>query len=399
MFVRHRRRFGGKSHYPRYAGRGLAASKGSRRQRSFDPSKLVNMVGLSSVDEIAYIPTHTFNDFKLSEQMVNNITHKGFNLPTPIQDQAIEPILLGHDVIGIANTGTGKTAAFLIPLIERVRLNPFNRVLIIAPTRELADQINQEYLAFAQGFKLHSVMCIGGMPIFRQIDALRRSPHCVIGTPGRLKDLEQRGQIRFNDFSTIVLDEVDRMLDMGFIPDIRYIVSKLPTTRQSLFFSATLPDEVRRVSDTFINKPITITIQSSRTAAQINQDVIKVNGRNKETLLEELLKTAGYDKVLIFGGSKWKLNRLERNLIARGFRVAAIHGNKSQAHRMSVLKQFKTNRLQALLATDIASRGLDIDDVTHVINFDMPQTYEDYIHRIGRTGRANKTGIALTFVD
>jgi superfamily II DNA/RNA helicase len=221
----------------------------------------------------------------------------------------------------------------------------------------------------------------------------------VIGTPGRLKDLYERRNLNLAGFTTVVLDEVDRMLDMGFIHDITYLVGKLPATRQSLFFSATLPENVLRVAQTFLKNPINITIHSANTANQINQEVIKVNGRDKETLLADLLSTEGYSKVLVFGASKHKINRLERNLLGRGYKVAAIHGDKSQSQRMRALQQFKDNHLQALLASDIASRGLDIDDVTHVINFDMPQTYEDYIHRIGRTGRANKTGIALTFVD
>jgi ATP-dependent RNA helicase RhlE len=399
MFVNRNHSRGGRSHYPRYAGRGLRSGQGGRRQKIFDPSRFINTVSTEAVQELRYNPTHTFNDFGLSAQMVQNIQRRGFAIPTPIQDQAIPKILAGRDIIGIANTGTGKTAAFLIPLIERLSQNSHHRVLIIAPTRELADQTNQEFRAFAQGFNLHSAFCIGGVSIHGQIEALRYSPQCVIGTPGRLKDLEQRRHLRFSSFSAIVLDEVDRILDMGFIRDITYIVSRLPNERHSLFFSATLPDEVRRISETFLTNPVNITLQSARTAHQINQDIVKVNGRNKEKILEELLNTEGFTKVLVFGGSKWQLNRLERNLVNHGFRVAAIHGNKSQAHRTSVLKQFKTNRLQALIATDIASRGLDIDDVTHVINYDLPQTYEDYIHRIGRTGRANKTGIALTFVD
>jgi len=399
MFVKRSHRGGGRSHYPKYAGRGLRAGQGGRRQKIFDPSRFINTVATDDISELPYTATHTFNDFSLSEQMLKNIQLRGFTTPTPIQDQAIPKILSGQDVIGISNTGTGKTAAFLIPLIERLSLSPNNKVLIIAPTRELADQTNQEFRIFAQGYNLHSAFCIGGVSIHGQIDSLRFNPQCVIGTPGRLMDLEQRRHLKLSAFSTIVLDEVDRMLDMGFIHDITYIVSRLPQPRHSLFFSATLPDEVRRISETFLKNPVNITLQSARTAQQINQDIIKVNGRNKEKVLEELLNTNGFTKVLVFGGSKWQLNRLERNLISHGFRVAAIHGNKSQAHRTSVLRQFKTNRLQALIATDIASRGLDIDDVTHVINYDLPQTYEDYIHRIGRTGRANKTGIALTFVD
>jgi superfamily II DNA/RNA helicase len=319
--------------------------------------------------------------------------------PTPIQDQVIPYLLDGYDVIGMADTGTGKTVAFLIPLVNKVVNQKKEKVLIIVPTRELAIQINEELRMLLKKTALYSVTCIGGIVINRQIKYLKRNPNFVIGTPGRLKDLEGRRKIFFNDYSSIVLDEVDRMLDMGFLPDVKHIVSRLPRERQSLFFSATLPEKLKGVTHEFLNNPKTVAIKSGETSNNVKQDIIKINGRKKIDLLHELLIQKEFNKVLLFGKTKLGIERLLKDLQRRGFRAASIHGNKKQNQRQRALDQFKGNRIQILLATDIASRGLDIDDVSHVINYDLPESYEDYIHRIGRTGRINKKGIALTFVE
>ena len=233
----------------------------------------------------------------------------------------------------------------------------------------------------------------------QQISALRRNPQFVIGTPGRLIDLEKRRIFKFSSFSTIVLDEVDQMFDMGFINDMKYVIENLPEQRHSLFFSATLPSKMTEITNSFLRNPVKIQVESQKASTNVSQDIIRVQGRSKIDLLHDLLDQEGFDKVLVFGRTKHGLNKLSQILNERGVRVAAIHGNKSQSQRQRALKQFKGEAVQVLLATDIASRGLDIDNVTHVINYDLPQTYEDYIHRIGRTGRANKTGIALSFVD
>ena len=366
-------------------------------KRELDVSQFVKKAQFQ--EEIAYSPKYQFSDFLISDQLKRNITEKGYTTPTPIQDQAIPEILLGRDVVGLANTGTGKTAAFLIPLINKVYFNRSQRVLIVAPTRELAMQIDEELQGFTKDMQIFSALCIGGVNINAQIRNLRRNPHFVIGTPGRLNDLEQQGKVRYYSFNNIVLDEVDRMLDMGFIRDIRYIIGKLPERRHSLFFSATIPDAVRGIMQQFLRNPVTITIQTQLTSQNVNQDIIKTQGKPKIEVLHDLLIQEGFDKVILFGRTKWGIEKLSKLLLDRGFKVAAIHGNKNQSQRQRALDMFKSNKVQVLLATDIASRGIDVPDVTHVINYDMPGSYEDYIHRIGRTGRANKIGTALTFVD
>ncbi|MGI5826042.1 MAG: DEAD/DEAH box helicase [Patescibacteria group bacterium] len=280
-----------------------------------------------------YIPKHSFAEFTLCAQLKQNVSARGHTTPTPIQDQGIPLVLEGKDVIGIANTGTGKTAAFLLPLINKVFNTKDQRVLIIAPTRELAVQIDEEFRTFARQMGIFSALCIGGMSIGRQIGDLQRKPAFVIGTPGRLKDLEQRRAIRFEYFNSIVLDEVDRMLDMGFINDIKYIISHLPQNRQSLFFSATLPKETSDLAQAFLSNPINISVQSGPTSANVEQDIVKVNGKDKIDLLHDLLIQKGFDRVLVFGRTKWGIEKLARALAERGFQVASIHGNKSQHQR------------------------------------------------------------------
>jgi superfamily II DNA/RNA helicase len=350
-------------------------------------------------EQDTYQARHNFSDFPFSDQLQKNIAAKGYSTPTPIQDQAISVLLEGRDVIGIANTGTGKTAAFLLPLIQQVHIDRTKKVLIIAPTRELAVQIDEEFRSFAKNMKLFSVLCIGGVNINRQINALSRYHNFVIGTPGRLKDLENQRKINFYGFKAIVLDEVDRMLDMGFIRDIRYIIAKLPQIRHSLFFSATIPTAIQGIMQQFLTNPVTITIKAQQTSENVEQDIVRTGSKPKIDVLHDLLIQDGFEKVLLFGRTKWGIEKLSYALSSRGFKVAAIHGNKNQAQRQRALDAFKNNDVQVLLATDIASRGIDVSDVTHVINYDTPESYEDYIHRIGRTGRANKRGVALTFVD
>lgn len=373
-------------------------NRGSKRKvASFDPSMLVKKAE-PATPTVEYKPKNTFMSLPINNGLKDNIRKKGYVKPTPIQDQAIPHILKGKDVVGIANTGTGKTAAFLIPLIDQVLKDPSKRVLIVTPTRELATQVNDELRIFCRGLKLFSAICVGGLSIKPQIDKLRRRPQFVIGTPGRLMDLADRRNLKFNDFKAIVLDEVDRMLDMGFIQDVKHIVDQLPSKRLSLFFSATTSEKIKTVMQDFLTDPVFITVEAKRASKNVEQDIVKILGKPKVDVLHELLIKDGFDKVLVFGRTKWGIEKLLTELKKRGFNVASIHGNKSQAQRQAALRQFRANQVQALLATDVASRGLDIDDVTHVINFDLPETYDDYIHRIGRTGRAEKTGTALTFV-
>lgn len=346
------------------------------------------------------MPEHAFKDFHVDAEIKHNIAAKGYITPTPIQDKSIPHILRGSDIVGIANTGTGKTAAFLIPLINKVLLNKLENVLIIVPTRELALQIDQEFREFAKFMRLYSVCCVGGASIGRQIADLSRRHNFVIGTPGRLKDLIQRKVINLSKFNSLVLDEADRMLDMGFIADMRFIMSGLPSKRQTLFFSATVSREIESLIREFLREPITISVKTQDTAENIDQDIIRVQpGDSKIDMLHDLLIQTDFKKVLIFGRTKHGVEKLSKHLLQRGFKTESIHGNKNQAQRQRALQAFKANYVQILIATDVAARGLDIADVSHVINFDLPGSYEDYIHRIGRTGRADKKGKALTFIE
>ena len=384
-----------------------------QQRRRFFPSiqskkELVNAILASQIAkksenlEIAteYVSTHQFKDFALSQEIKQNITFKGYTTPTPIQDQTIPAIIEGKDVTGIANTGTGKTAAFLIPLVDKVFKNKLEKVLVIAPTRELAVQIQEELRGFANRLSVYSVLCIGGTSMSRQRNELRRNPHFVIGTPGRIKDLIDERFLNLAQFHTVVLDEADRMVDIGFIKHIKLFISLLPRERQSLFFSATISGKVKEILANFVRNPITVSVKTQETAENIEQNIIKVINSNKKIeQLHQLLNQQGFDKVLIFGRTKWGIQKLTNELIRRGFKAGAIHGNKRQNQRQRTLEQFKSNEIRILLATDVASRGLDIPDVSHVINYDIPASYEDYVHRIGRTGRINKKGIALTFID
>lgn len=372
--------------------------RSARQIKKFDPSMFLKKVE-EQVIAPTYVPKNTFADFLIDERIKENIANKGYTLPTPIQDQTIPLLLETKDVIGTANTGTGKTAAFLIPLINNVLTKKSARVLIIAPTRELADQINAELKSFKHKTGLYSVLCIGGANMNTQIRELSKNPAFVIGTPGRLIDLEKNRHINFSNYTSIVLDEVDTMLDMGFIKDIKYIIQKLPSKRHSLFFSATIPPAAKALMASFLHNPVSVSVKTRQSAENVNQEIIKVGQQSKVELLHDLLIKPEFTKVIIFLSTKRSVDKLARILQERGFQVATIHGNKTQSQRKKSLLLFKDDKVKILLATDVVARGIDIDDVSHVINYDMPQTYEDYIHRIGRTGRADKVGQAITFVE
>jgi len=373
-------------------------NQGQRKIVTFNPSMFINTPVQTEVTPEIQI-THKFSDFLIADQIKRNIADKGYTMPTPIQDQAIPFILEGRDVIGIANTGTGKTGAFLIPLLNKVINNRSQKVLIIVPTRELAVQIEEELLIFSKNLAINSVLCIGGVGMGEQLRGLRNKHDFVIGTPGRILDFKKQGKINLYSYNNIVLDEVDRMMDMGFINDIKTIISQVTPNRQSLFFSATIPPKTVPIVHSFLRNPQTITVKFTETVEGIKQDVIRASGKEKIYVLQDLLRKEEFDKVLVFGRTKWGMEKLSKSLLSAGFKVASIHGNKNQNQRQRALTQFKNNQIQVLLATDVASRGLDIEDVSHVINYDQPASYEDYIHRIGRTGRANKKGVALTFID
>ena len=351
-------------------------------------------------EEKPYQPTHTFQDFELNSRVVATLDHLGFTVPSPIQDQAIAPAMAGDDVIGLANTGTGKTAAFLLPIINRLTAKPeLSSVLILAPTRELAQQIDDEFRRFAAGLRLYSALVVGGVNINRQIQTVKRGPHIIIGTPGRVKDLINRRVLRLANATTFVLDEADRMCDMGFVRDIRTIESELPKKRHTYCFSATMTPDVKVIVEEFMKNPVTISIVKQATNDHIEQDVIRARDKDhKIELLVELLRSQDLEKTIVFGETKYSVQRLADKLTKLGLPALAIHGNKSQSQRERALNSFKRGDAAILVATDVAARGLDIPDVSHVINFDAPQQYDDYVHRIGRTGRAGKTGQAYTFV-
>ena len=404
MYRKFNNRHGRGRNFSRFGG---GRSRGGRVVKSFDPSNLISKLVSSKINTPKvcrvveeYVVSHTFTDFQVSDQLKRNIIEKGYKTPTPIQDKAIPSILEGRDLIGIANTGTGKTAAFLIPFIDKVLKDRRQKVLIVAPTRELAAQISDEFFAFSRGLSIYSTLCIGGANISRQKNDLRRNPNFVIGTPGRIMDLLRLRSLNLFDFGSVVLDEADRMVDIGFIPDIRYIISLLPKVRQSLFFSATIDGKVKEILSSFVQNPVTVSVKTKETPENITQSTIKVfDSGMKVDKLHELLIQKEFEKVLVFGRTKHGVQRLSDELVKRGFKVDAIHGNKRQSQRIKTLEKFKRSEIQILIATDVASRGLDIPNVSHVINYDMPDSHDAYIHRIGRTGRVDKKGIALTFVE
>ncbi len=375
------------------------AKKGARKQ-FIHPSKFVNRTPVEQ-QVVEYEPTHRFSDFALAEALKRNLNHIGFEKPSAIQDQAIPLLLERKDVIGLANTGTGKTAAFLLPILTHLAAKPErSSVLIMAPTRELAQQIDAEAKRFSRDMRLFSTVVVGGTNIERQIRELKRQPHIIIGTPGRLNDLLDRGVLRLDGIRHFVLDEADRMLDMGFIGDIRKVAAQLPDQRQTLCFSATITPTIQTLIHDFMHDPETVSVRTSETSDHVVQDVIEASDKqHKQDILQGLLNKDEFDKVLVFGETKFGVQRLADSLTKEGIASEAIHGNKSQSQRQRALNAFKSNKVKVLVATDVAARGLDIPNVSHVINFDQPATYADYIHRIGRTGRGGASGTALTFVD
>lgn len=383
----------------RFGGSASRFAPRRRRGENIDFTRFVNKAVITEEVE-HFVPEHSFQDFAVDERLKKSVITHGYKEPTPIQDRTIPHILKGCDLVGVANTGTGKTAAFLVPLINKVLINSKELVLIIVPTRELAIQIDQELRVFVRGMKIFSVCCVGGMNINPQISRLRYAHNFIIGTPGRLKDLIDRKRIDLARINTVVLDEADRMLDMGFIDDMRYVMTGTPKTRQTLFFSATISHDIEKFIKEFLKEPVRISVKTQDTAKNVDQDVVHIgHGKEKIDVLHDLLNQKELSKVLIFGRTKHGVEKLSQILTQRGFKADSIHGDKNHAKRQRALGLFKDDRIQILVATDVAARGLDIADVSHVINYDLPETYNDYVHRIGRTGRGSKKGKALTFIQ
>jgi len=341
-----------------------------------------------------------FSELNISASTLKSIKRMGFEEATPIQEGTITHAMEGRDVLGQAQTGTGKTAAFGIPLIEKIDpKNPNIQGLIIAPTRELAIQVSEELYKLGYDKRVKLLSVYGGQDISRQIRALKNNPQIIVGTPGRILDHINRRTLKLENVNTLILDEADEMLNMGFIEDINSILTNVPATRQTLLFSATMPGPIRKIANTFMKEPVEVKIKSKEmTVENIEQFFVKAAEREKFDVLSRIINVHQPELAIIFGRTKRRVDELSHALSIRGYLAEGIHGDLSQAKRMSVLKQFKENKIDILVATDVAARGLDISGVTHVYNFDIPQDPESYVHRIGRTGRAGKSGMAITFV-
>ena len=389
----------GRSGGRQFGGGGNRRSGNSRGPKKdyIHPSRFVKQA--SPVEETVYDATHRFSDFEMHPTLKLNIERMGFITPSPIQDQSIPIGLEGKDIIGIANTGTGKTVAFAIPVLHKLLSEEGSRALIIAPTRELAQQIEQELKQVARGSGMYGSLLIGGANMSPQLRDLRSNPQIVIGTPGRIKDHLERGSLDLSAFNVVVLDEVDRMLDMGFVEDVSDILGRLNNERQSFFFSATMDRKVRDLIDYFSNDPTTVSVKTGDTTGNVHQDIVCYETMDdKFDLLHDLLNRADVTKAIIFDDTQRAVERLSKELQSRGFKADDIHGGKTQGQRQRALSRFKKDEVTILVATDVAARGIDVKDISHVINYSTPQNYETYVHRIGRAGRAGNIGYALTFV-
>lgn len=396
-------RFGGSSRGGFGGGSRFGGNRGGGRGRfggggRIDINKYISKAKI--VEEEVFIPVHTFNDFKADKLLLTNLERLGITTPSPIQDKAIPAGLEGRDIMGIANTGTGKTIAFLIPIIDQIVAKK-KKAIVLAPTRELATQIEKDFRNLTIGMKLWTHLIIGGANMFRQIKQAKLENDIVIGTPGRIQDLVRRGALKLSDIQLVVLDEADRMLDMGFREDIESILGMCQKEdRQTFCFSATMSREIETIANKYMNDPVKISVKNTETSANVDQDVVKYKGlTEKIEKLHELLTKPDFSRVIIFCRTKSGTEKLERELDVRGFKADYIHGDLRQGQRNRAILNFKEGKMNILIATDVASRGLDIKDVSHVINYDIPENYEDYTHRIGRTGRAGKKGFALTFVE
>jgi ATP-dependent RNA helicase RhlE len=349
-----------------------------------------------------------FNELPIIEPILKALAEEGYTQPTPIQEQSIPHTLRGRDMLGCAQTGTGKTAAFAIPILQRLlesekpnqdRRRPI-RCLILTPTRELAIQIEESFKAYGRHLPLRHAVIFGGVSQKAQTDALQRGVDILVATPGRLLDLIQQGFVRLRDLEIFVLDEADRMLDMGFIHDVKKVIAQLPQKRQTLFFSATMPPEIAGLANSILTDPLTVSVTPvSSTAEKVSQSIFFVEKNDKKRLLIHLLEDRSIRSALVFTRTKHGANRLAGDLVKAGVRTEAIHGNKSQTARQNALKNFKNGTTRVLVATDIAARGLDIEELSHVINYELPNVPETYVHRIGRTGRAGASGEALSFCE
>ncbi len=367
---------------------------------TIDPSHLVRKADL--LPEKPYHSKRTISELPIHNHLKKRLNDKGYQTPTEIQDRTLEALLEGRNIVGIAQTGTGKTGAFLIPIIEQlIHRRTTSYALVLVPTRELASQVEDEFKSMTGGLGLSSACFIGGTSIPKDLQKLRQTHHLVIATPGRLTDLVNRGALKLGQFNVLVLDEFDRMLDMGFIHDVKRIIGQMTGRRQTMLFSATHDKAQRSLIHQLLRDPLMVRVSmGDRPADMIDQDVVRFgSSEQKFRVLIQLLKQDEFQKVLLFEETRHRVKRLAMKLSKAGIPVGEIHGDKSQNARQHALNAFKQGRVRVLVATDVASRGLDISDVSHVINYQVPRSHDSYIHRVGRTGRAGKAGKALTFVE
>lgn len=374
----------------------------NRKKQSSINVDLLTQKAAPQVAAAPYKASRAFADTKLHPSLKGTIKRKGFQYPTEIQDKSLDILLNKQDILGIAQTGTGKTGAFIIPIINRLLTEGRNfQTLILVPTRELALQVEEEFKSLTGSLGLYCSCFIGGTNINRDMQKLRRSSHVVIGTPGRLLDLYKRRALRFNDFEVLILDEFDRMLDIGFAQSVKQITAAMNSRKHTMLFSATLDKRQQSFINELLHKPAEVKVSSGEaTGDHIDQEIIKVaEGENKFQTFLDLINQPGFDKVIVFAETKRWVSRVNKSLVKAGIKTDEIHGNKSQAYRQKALTKFKAGKIKVLVATDVAARGIDVSDVTHVINYQLPGSMDSYIHRIGRTGRAGKTGKAYTFIN
>ncbi len=376
------------------------SKKSKKFSSAINPSLLIKEAVIA--EQTKFTPSQSFDQMPVNFKLKANLRNKGYGFPTQIQQETLEPLIAGRDLVGVAETGTGKTGAFLIPIIENLLNDPHqNTSLIVVPTRELALQIEEEFKSLTRGLRLFSCTFIGGTSVGRDLSRLRKQNHVIIGTPGRLLDLTNRGSLRLEEISILVLDEFDRMLDMGFINDIKKLIRSMSRRRQTMLFSATMDNTQKTLINSILKNSLEVKVSSGNTSSDnVEQDVIRVpQEQDKFNMLLNLLDDDSFEKVLIFAETKRLVDKVSKRLNQSGVATEHIHGNKTQNYRNKALNKFKKGQVQVLVATDVAARGIDVIDITHVINYQIPLTFESYIHRIGRTGRAGKIGKAFTFVD
>lgn len=368
--------------------------------KTLDPNLFIKKAVPQEIKK--YTPSRLIQDLPVNQTIISNLLKKGYKTPTEIQDKTIEAILDGKDLMGLAQTGTGKTGAFLIPMVNNLlKQKPSFQVLIISPTRELAMQIESEFISIARGLNLFSTCLIGGTSVQRDVNNLRRPSHIVIGTPGRITDMVRQRALNLSNFSVLVLDEFDRLLDMGFSKDIQRLVDGMINRQQTILFSATEEKDQKKQINNLLSNPVEVRVRTGNVSADsIDQDIVVVkNGERKMDVLVNMVRDKSFEKVLVFAETKRWVSRICNDLRNAGIKADEIHGNKSQNYRINALNSFKNQKIQVLVATDVAARGLDISNVSHVINYQQPKDMDSYIHRIGRTGRAGESGKALTFIN